>query len=280
MVSVTVRATSAADERTRSNRSGGANRPRPGTRSGSPAPPGRCGRLTLAPGPRPDRDRRAGWHELDRSRRSPRRARPIAHPPADSRTRHRRARPRRGPPDRPARGGGPPGRRGQGAARRRRTPAGWRPPASPTARGRSRRRPPRAGAATPRPGRGSSRSRSRRRTTARRSDAEGRLAEDEPDPGRFGSRASASASDSSARSDDGVPSRTTTSAIPSVRLWRSSPNRAVISPSGAPSRRWTKPRTRRKPSSNASHGLRSRHWPPAGRRIRPPLIRRFAMRPG
>ena len=38
------------------------------------------------------------------------------------------------------------------------------------------------------------------------------------------------------------------------------------------SRRWTKPRTSRTPSSNASHGLRSRQWAPPGRRTWPPAI--------
>ena len=47
-VSVTVRAASAAENGRRSKRSGGANRPLAGTRSGSPAPPGRGSRPTFA----------------------------------------------------------------------------------------------------------------------------------------------------------------------------------------------------------------------------------------
>ena len=47
-VSVTVRAASAAENGRRSKRSGGANRPLAGTRSGSPAPPGSGSRPTFA----------------------------------------------------------------------------------------------------------------------------------------------------------------------------------------------------------------------------------------
>ena len=57
----------------------------------------------------------------------------------------------------------------------------------------------------------------------------------------------------------GVPCLTTTVAAPSARLRRSSPRRAGTGPQAPLSSRWTKPRTTRTPSSNASHGLRSRH---------------------
>ena len=87
-----------------------------------------------------------------------------------------------------------------------------------------------------------------------------RLAEDEPDPRAPAPvRPSASGSSRSSRRPDGLDSARTAVAVPSPRLRRSSPRRAWSGPSAPPSSRWTKPRTRRNASSNASHGLRSRH---------------------
>ena len=81
------------------------------------------------------------------------------------------------------------------------------------------------------------------------------------------------------RRPDGLESARTAVAVPSPRLRRSSPRRAWSGPSAPPSSRWTKPRTSRTASSNASHGLRSRHWVALGRRTWPPLMRRLAIRP-
>ena len=105
-----------------------------------------------------------------------------------------------------------------------------------------------------------------------------RLAEDEPDPRRrcgppvgLGIVA------------EGRPGRaartgaTTAVAVPSPRLRRSSPRRAWIGPDVPPSSRWMKPRTSRKASSKASHGLRSRNWVAVWR---PDVARRDAQRRG
>ena len=67
------------------------------------------------------------------------------------------------------------------------------------------------------------------------------------------------ASSPSAPSAAGVDCLTTAVADPSARLRRSSPSRAGTGPQAPLSSRWMKPRTTRTPSSNASHGLRSRH---------------------
>ena len=77
-----------------------------------------------------------------------------------------------------------------------------------------------------------------------------------------------------------VPCLSIAVAEPSARLRRSSPRRAGTGPQAPLSRRWTKPRTSRTPSSNASHGLRSRQCAPPGRRTWPPAIFSGAMRPG
>ncbi len=68
----------------------------------------------------------------------------------------------------------------------------------------------------------------------------------------------------SERAAEGPAMPSTALAVPSTRLRRSLPKRAWTDPSERPSSRWMKPRTRRMPSSKASHGFRSRHWPPPG----------------
>ena len=83
----------------------------------------------------------------------------------------------------------------------------------------------------------------------------------------------------SARTADGLAIASTAVADPSPSERRSSPRRACIGPSAPPSRRWTKPRTARNASSNASHGLRSRHCVAAGSRTWPPATRREPPRP-
>ena len=86
---------------------------------------------------------------------------------------------------------------------------------------------------------------------------------------------------SRSRPSPDVPDRARTAvAVPSPRLRRSSPRRAWSGPSAPPSSRWTNPRTSLNASSNASHGLRSRHCVAAGSRTWPPAIRRLAVRPG
>ncbi len=82
-----------------------------------------------------------------------------------------------------------------------------------------------------------------------------------------------------APSPAGVSWRSTAVATPSSRLRRSSPRRAGTGPQAAPSRRWTKPRTVRMPSSKATHGFRSRQVAPPGGLMWPPLIRSGATRP-
>ena len=79
---------------------------------------------------------------------------------------------------------------------------------------------------------------------------------------------------------DGLDSARTAVAVPSPRLRRSSPRRAWSGPRAPPSSRWTNPRTSRTASSNASHGLRSRHSSAAGSLTWPPTIRSGAVRPG
>ena len=96
-------------------------------------------------------------------------------------------------------------------------------------------------------------------------------------PGRTGRSRRRSSRSGAGRT--GSTSARTAVAVPSPRLRRSSPRRAWSGPSAPPSSRWTNPRTSRNPSSNASHGLRSRHWVAAGRRTWPPAIRRSAVRP-
>ncbi len=84
----------------------------------------------------------------------------------------------------------------------------------------------------------------------------------------------------SERAAEGPATPSTAVAEPSTRLRRSLPRRAWTDPSEWPSSRWMKPRTSRMPSSKASHGLRSRHWPLPGGRTRPPWIRSDPTRPG
>ncbi len=79
-----------------------------------------------------------------------------------------------------------------------------------------------------------------------------------------------------ARTAEGLATASTAVADPSPSERRSSPRRAWSGPSAPPSRRCTNPRTPRNDSSNASHGLRSRHWVALGRRTWPP---RHAQRP-
>ncbi len=98
--------------------------------------------------------------------------------------------------------------------------------------------------------------------------------------GRIADPARCPASRPSASRAAGVPCLSTAVAEPSTRLRRSSPSRAGTGPQAPLSRRWTKPRTRRTPSSNAIHGLRSRHWAAPGRRTCPDAIRSAATRPG
>ena len=111
VVSVTVRAASAAENGRWSNRSGGANRPRPGTTSGSPAPPGDGSRPTLPRVRGPGGRSRARRQQLDDAGGvvvgigQPGAQRPGS-PPS------RRPSPRRRPPPRRRRRAGRPGRRG------------------------------------------------------------------------------------------------------------------------------------------------------------------------
>ena len=72
--------------------------------------------------------------------------------------------------------------------------------------------------------------------------------------------------------------RTMALSAPSTRLRRSVPNRASSGPAAPLSSRCTKPRTWRKPSSNASHGLRSRQRSGIGLRTVPPAMRRPGIR--
>ena len=279
-VSVTVRATSASENRPRSNRSGGANRPRPGIMSGSPGPPGHDRQGDVGPGPRADRDGGAGRHELDDPAGllarlgQPGRDQPIAR--ADA------AQDRGQEPLGPARLEDQDRPRVPGQDRRGGlvgTPDLGRLPAPWDARGRAQEcldRNERGRLATEDPGR-------RPRTRTKGAPGSGRIGgwpRTSRIRGRSGARPSDSASAARARNVDGVPRRRTTLPVPSARAWKSSPKRACIGPSGAPSRRWTKPRTSRNASSKASHGLRSRHWPPPGSLTRPWLIRRVEIRPG
>ena len=254
----------------------------PGTRSGSPEPPGTGGSDDVGPRPRRRAARRAPGRQRARPTRRPRRRRPasraldeaIAGAGAAEHGRGERlraavdeqdARPSRAiagataSSDRPiatacqlhgARSEEPASASigssdGRLAARGPRTSRGRRPPAAPgsgrTGGWPSTRR--MRGAGAPRPP----------APRARRSGRAGRT---------------------------GSTSARTAVAVPSPRLRRSSPRRAWSGPSAPPSRRWTKPRTSRNASSNASHGLRSRHWVAAGRRTCPPAMRRLRDAPG
>ncbi len=76
------------------------------------------------------------------------------------------------------------------------------------------------------------------------------------------------------------PVRSTTFAVASARSRRSSPKRACTGPPCSACTRWMNPRTSRHPSSNRSHGFRSRHWWPPGNRTCPLEIRSAATLPG
>ena len=161
----------------------------------------------------------------------------------------------------------------QGAGHRGRLPRPRRPrpPARTAARAAASRR-PRARAPTP--------CRGRPRRAARRPAASAGCPRPAGSAAARRSRRGWATSSWSAPSAAEVPCLSIAVAEPSARLRRSSPRRAGTGPQAPLSRRWTKPRTSRTPSSNASHGLRSRQWAPPGRRTWPPAIFSGATRPG
>ena len=124
------------------------------------------------------------------------------------------------------------------------------------------------------PSRGTPRRAGRRRDAAAASRATSRIR------GRAPPRERCSASSSSAPIAAGVDCLRTTDDGPSTRLRRSSPSRAGTGPQAPLSSRWTKPRTIRTPSSNASHGFRSRHCAVPGTLTCPFAMRIGASRPG
>ena len=105
-------------------------------------------------------------------------------------------------------------------------------------------------------------------------ESRGRLAEDEPDrAGRAGCRGSARPRQLRARASRRRGSPDDGRGDPFHEAAEVVPKRASRGPSAPPSSRWMKPGPSRKPSSNASHGFRSRHGSGRGDRILPPAIR-------